>query len=190
MVSAWPEIRQAVAGILLLARGDRRGLTCFDPTIDGFWRSFRAALATYPLYLILLLLRVTVGQWAHTGGVRILTLETIAYVISWTAFPLVMLRVTAWLGRGDRFFGFMVVYNWSQLPETALFSIIALAGGIGLLPEPAGGSFELAAAVAVIAFEWYLAALLLSIPFLPAALVVLIDLVLATTISRVTSGLY
>ena len=63
MPTAWLEVRLALIGALQLARGDRGGLSCFDRSLDGFWRSFRAAFISYPLYLILLAMRVTVGKW-------------------------------------------------------------------------------------------------------------------------------
>jgi hypothetical protein len=48
-LAAWVEVRLAVAGALRLARGDRGGLGSFDTSIEGFWRSFRAAAIVYPL---------------------------------------------------------------------------------------------------------------------------------------------
>src|SRR2546430_16643578 len=98
--TAWLEARLALAGTLRLARGDRGGLACFDRSLDGFWRSFRAAAITYPLYLVLLTMRVSVAEWQRSGGWRIVLVETIGYVIAWVAFPLVMLAggplVRAW----------------------------------------------------------------------------------------------
>ena len=87
---AWLEIRLALIGTLRLARGDRGGLACFDRSADGFWRSFRAAVISYPLYLVLLSMRVTVAEWERSGAFLIITVETIAYVIAWTAFPLLI----------------------------------------------------------------------------------------------------
>jgi len=123
---AWLEIRLALIGTLRLARGDRGGLACFDRSADGFWRSFRAAVISYPLYLVLLSMRVTVAEWERSGAFLIITVETIAYVIAWTAFPLLMLIVAQRIGRPHRFFDFMVPYNWSQLPQSALFVLVGL----------------------------------------------------------------
>src|SRR5438477_8788763 len=110
-VPPWTEVQLAVGGALRLACGDRRALAFFDTSIDGFWRSFRAAAICYPLYLVLLTFRVSAEHWAQSGAPTILTVETIAYVISWVAFPLLMLPVTRGFGREDRFLAFMVAYN-------------------------------------------------------------------------------
>src|SRR5713101_8096721 len=101
--AAWTEVQLAVVGALRLAIGDRRGLGFFDASIDGFWRSFRAAAICYPLYLVLLSFRIGGPQWAASGVAPIVVVETIAYVISWVALPLLNLPVARRFGRADRF---------------------------------------------------------------------------------------
>src|SRR6266571_9543875 len=150
-VSAWTEVQLAVGGALRLAVGDRRGLGSFDVSIDGFWRSFRAGLICYPLYLLLVSFRVTAAQWEMSGVVPILVVETIAFVISWVAYPLLILPVSRHLGRANRFLPFMVVYNWSQIPQSVLFVLVGLDTATGLLP-PLGAHFAgLLAAIAALA---------------------------------------
>jgi len=188
--TAWVEMRLALAGTLRLAQGDRGGLTCFDRSLDGFWRSFRAAVVSYPLYLLLLTMRVTVPEWQRSGGLRIVVVETIAYIIAWTAFPLIILAVTRWLGREHRFFDFMVPYNWSQLPQSALFVLVGLESESGVLGAPLAEAIDIAAAAAVLLYEWYIARVGLEVTGLAAALVVFVDLVLGVLVSHVAGGLY
>src|SRR5260370_42305757 len=115
--AAWTEVQLAVGGALRLAVGDRRGLGFFDASIEGFWRSFRAGLICYPFYLLLVSFRVTAAQWEVSGVAPILVVETIAFVISWVAYPLLILPVSRQLGRRARFLSFMVAYNASQIPQ-------------------------------------------------------------------------
>jgi hypothetical protein len=187
---AWLEVRLAIVGALRLARGDRGGLSCFDRSLDGFWRSFRAAVISYPLYLVLLTMRVTVAEWERSGALAVITVETIAYVIAWTAFPLAMLIVTQRIGRADRFFDFMVPYNWSQLPQSALFVVVGLQTQSGVLGAQPAQVLEVAAAVAVLVYEWFIARVALDTTAAAAALVVFVDLFLGVLISHVASGLY
>jgi hypothetical protein len=189
-VPAWTEIRLAVGGALRLARGDPRGLGFFDTSIDGFWRSFRAAVICYPFFLILLGFRVSAAHWEASGVMRIVIVETIGYVISWVAFPLLMLPLSRWLGREDRFLPFMVAYNWSQVPQTALFVILAADTASGLLPHAVAQFADLAAAVAVLLYEWYIARVALAVSSSQAVPVVLLDLVLGSVLSRITEALY
>ena len=188
--ATWGEVRSAVAGSLRLARGDRRGLTYFDRSLDGFWRSFLSAFLSYPFYLVLLTMRVSLPEWQAAGGLRIILIETIGYVIAWVAFPLVMLSVARWIGREHRFFDFMVPYNWCQLPQSVLFVVVGLQSESGILGDTAGQALEVVAAVAVLVYEWYIAKVALETTGGPATLVVLVDLVLGVIISRAAGSLY
>jgi hypothetical protein len=188
--AAWQEARLALAGTLRLAVGDRTALACFDRTLDGFWRSFRAAVICYPLYLVLLAMRVSVAEWQRSGGWRIVTVETIGYVIAWVAFPLLMVNVTRWIGRAYRFFDFMVPYNWCQVPQSLLFVLVGIESGSGLLSANASETIDVVAAVATLVYEWYIARIALETTGSAAGFVVLVDLVLGVFLSRISGSLY
>jgi hypothetical protein len=189
-VSAWTEVQLAVGGALRLAVGDRRALGVFDASIDGFWRSFRAGLICYPFYLLLLSFRIDGPRWEAAGVAPILVVETIAYVISWVALPLLVLPLSRWVGREDRFLPFMVAYNWSQIPQTGLFVLVGLDRWSGLLTPSAGGLAGLLSVVAALAYEWYIARVALAVTGAQATLVVIIDLLLGTVLGRVAGALY
>src|SRR5271155_3723955 len=182
--AAWSEVQLAVGGALRLAIGDRRGLAVFDASIDGFWGSFRAALICYPLGLLLVSFRVPGTQWEASGVAPILVVETIAYVISWVAFPLLILPVARQLGRGDRFLGFMVAYNWSQIPQAVLVVLVALDGAMGLMPSSEASLALLLAVIATLVYEWYIARVALAVTGAQATLVVIIDLLLSDVVGR------
>jgi hypothetical protein len=183
-VSALQEFQLAIVGALRFARGDRNALSYFDRTLDGFWRSFRAAAISYPLFLILLTMRLTTAEWDASGGVRIILVETIGYVISWVLFPLVMLPVSRALGREHRFFDFMVPYNWSQVPQSVLFVLVGLPGGTGM--RAAG----FVAAYVVMVYEWFIARVALDVSSLAAGLVVVVDLVASLAVGQIASSLH
>lgn len=183
---AWPETRRALAGALILARGDARGLGCFDASIGGFWRSFRAGAICYPFYLGLTLSRLG----AANASLRAVLIETIGYVVSWTAFPLIVLSLCRRLDRDDHFLGFMTAYNWCQVPQIVLFSAIALAEAAGLLTSPVAAGAGLAAAAAVLVYEWFVARVALDVAAGAAALVVAVDLLLAAVMRQVDESLY
>jgi hypothetical protein len=144
----------------------------------------------YPLFLLLLSMRVSVGDWQTSGGWRIVVVETIGYVVAWVAFPLLMLTVTRWIGRAHRFFDFMVPYNWCQVPQSALFVLVGLVSAGGMLGTRASAAMEIGAAIATLIYEWFIARVALDTTGLVAVFVVLLDLVLGALISRITGGLY
>ena len=189
-IAIWAEVWVALTGALRLARGDPGGLLCFDASEQGFWRSFRAAVLCYPLYLILLAFPIELGDAPQVDAWRVLVVETIHYVISWIAFPLMMLPLVDWLQRSDRFFGFMVAYNLCQVPQTVVFAAIALAGGVGLLSAEGMLIADLIAGLAALVYEWYVSRVALAVSRPRAALVILADVVLATVLSHVSSALY
>jgi hypothetical protein len=142
------------------------------------------------MYLFLLSLRITSPEWAAAGWQTVVLVETIAYVVSWVAFPLLMLHVAHFFGRDHRFLAFMVAYNWSQIPQTVLLTIIGLDATTGLLPANFVHFAEAMATIAVLVYEWYIARVALTVSGAQAALVVVIDVVLGSALGRVTHALY
>ena len=190
MTPAVAEARLALTGALKLARGDARGLAYFAPTEEGFWHSFRAGVLCYPLYLILLSFPIQLGGADKIDTGRVLTVETIHFVISWVAFPLLMLPLVDRLRRSDRYFGFMTAYNWCQVPQTAVFATVALLGALGVLSVEGVLVADLIAGLAAIVYEWYVSRVALAVSGRQAALVILADIVLATVLSHVSASLY
>jgi hypothetical protein len=189
-VPVWAEVQLAVGGALRLARGDASGLGFFDTSIDGFWRSFRAGAICYPFFLLLMIFRVSAAKWAAAGAPRIVIVETIGYVISWVAFPLLVLPLTRWLGRENRFLAFIVAYNWSQILQSVLFVIVGLDAAIGIFPSGVAQFVDFIAAIAVLVYEWYIARVALQVSASQAVPVVLLDVVLGAVLARVTDSLY
>jgi hypothetical protein len=192
MSSALAEAWLALAGALRLARGDPAGLACFDPSVAGFWRSFRAALLCYPLYLILLTFPVVIGDGPaeEIDASRFYAAETIHFAISWVAFPLVVLPIIDFLGRGDRFLGFMTAYNWCQVPQTIVFTVVALFGGASLLSPNAMLAVDLILGIAALVYEWYIARVALAVTGPKASLVILCDVLLAVVLTHISRVLY
>lgn len=58
------------------------------------------------------------------------------------------------------------------------------------VPTGLGQGIELAAAMAVLVYEWFIARTALLLPGVTATLLVLIDILLGTAVSRVTDSLY
>jgi hypothetical protein len=190
MSSAFAEAWLALAGTLRLARADPGGMGYFDTSIEGFWHSFRAAGLCFPLYLILLSFPLVIGTGEEIDEGRFYAVEVIHFVISWAAFPLVVLPVIDRLGRGNRFFGFIVAYNWCQVLPTFVFALIALGGGFGLYSATVMLIFDFVAGIAALVYEWYVARVALALSGGLAVLIITVDVVLATVLSHISTMLY
>jgi hypothetical protein len=190
MMAIPPDIANALVGAWRLARFDRTGLAFFARDAAAFIRSFRAAIIAYPAFLILLALRLSDAEWQDADWLHLFLAETIGYVIAWAAFPLLMLPVTRFLAREHLWLGFIIVYNWSQVLQYALFLFATGLAQSGLLPSPLAAGIASAATLAVLGYEWFIARVALDISGAAAVMIVLVDLVLGVLISRATDALH
>ncbi|HZS84178.1 MAG TPA: hypothetical protein VFA50_14985 [Stellaceae bacterium] len=182
----WAEVASALHGAWRLACFDRAGLYFFARDAGALRRSFLAAVLVFPAFLILMPLRIPPEAWQHGHVLRILLVETIGYVVGWTAFPLIMLPVSRFLGREALWPGFIIAWNWSQVLQSGFVMAMLGLAGSGVVPA-VGIGWLIEALVAV--YEWFIARVALRLAAPPAALVVLIDLVTSELLSRLVAAL-
>lgn len=181
------ELAAALTGVRRLLRWDETGFACFDATHQGFWRSFWAAAIVAPFTAAMLLRQVLVEPPADP--VRYAALQAIGYVIGWLAYPLAMVRISQFLGRRDRYFTFMVAYNWFHVVEIVAWGPLAVVTAFGLLPGQAEALLSILVLGVLLAYEWFIARRGLRVEGGTAAALVAIDLLLSLIIDRVTDAL-
>ncbi|HXP30473.1 MAG TPA: hypothetical protein VN832_05240 [Stellaceae bacterium] len=184
------EVANALYGAWRLARLDRDAMRWFERSLPGVWRSFLAAAICYPAFLVLLWLRADAASVAQAGWVRILLVESIGYVIGWTAYPLLALPFCRWLASEEQTLGFIAAYNWSQVLQTGLLLVAMSFGGVAALPEDAASTLAAIVYLLLLAYEWFIARIALDRGALPATALVLLDVVLSSALSLVTQSLY
>jgi hypothetical protein len=172
------EIARAVYGAWRLAHLDTAGMNFFDRSVEGFWKSFFAAVLVLPGYALLLMMHATGGEDYSAGPARILAVESLTYVIAWVAFPLVMFYLTQNIGRSGEYIGFIVAYNWAQVIEIAAYLPVKAVTAGHLLPDPVGGFLSMAVHIVVLAYEWFIARTALRISGPGAAGIVILALAL------------
>ena len=186
---SWGEVAQALYGTWRLARLDRGAMRYFDLSHRGTWHSFWAAAFCYPLFLALLGLRLDAQSITQSGLFHIFLVQSIGYVIAWTAFPLLIFGFCRRLNREEQGFDFITAYNWSQLIQTALLLLVALVPD-RLLPSRAAGDIDLLADLAVLAYEWFIALVAIGAGGFVAAAVVFLDVALGTLLIAIAAALY
>ena len=149
-------LRDVVAGLTgawRLARFDPNGMSYFDTTITGFWRSFFAAVICAPAYIVMVALDV--HQTPVPASVeRLVAVHSIAYVISWTAFPLAMTWAARLLDREQHYLRYITARNWASVLEMALFVpalTLAATDASWFDPLPAFAAFV------VFCYQWFVA---------------------------------
>jgi hypothetical protein len=156
------EAARSVRGAWGLLRRDPAAPAAFNATPEGFWRSFFAAVVLFPLQMAYYAYASEDGADQVAGGTR-WSIDIIFYVMAWTAWPLAAFYLTRLFQCGDRFLGYIVAYNWSQL-LSAPFLI-----GINLLarawfPAEDADTIYLTVLAGVLLYEYTIARQMLAIP--------------------------
>ncbi len=178
---SYAEIRRSIEAAWLLARGDQRGMTLFDLSVDGFWHSFAAALLVAPAYALVL-----ADQYAHLGWPEstlwtALT-ETISYVAGWLAFPIAAIFLTRLLGLASRYVPLIVANNWSAVVQMGVYTVVVVFGT--LLPPEMRALALLLTTLAVLAYQWFVIRTALGTSSGTALGLVVIDVLLSMAVSR------
>ncbi|MGD9507139.1 MAG: hypothetical protein AB7X49_01080 [Geminicoccaceae bacterium] len=182
----WPEIVRSVDAALRLARGDASAVGRLDLSVDGFWKSFAAALVVLPAYILVLLVLFRLAGWPAEPWATAFT-EGLGYVIGWLAFPLAAIPLTRLLGLSERYVPLIVANNWSTVIQVAVYTAVVLLGLI--LPLPMRTTSLLTATLAILVYQWFVIRSALGTTSGIAAGLVVIDLLLSVTVSRVLDGL-
>tara|TARA_R110002072_G_scaffold1083_38_gene8895 strand:+ start:835 stop:1413 length:579 start_codon:yes stop_codon:yes gene_type:complete len=183
------DIAIAIYGAWRFATLDRAATQFFDNTPDALWKSFNAAWLALPAYALLVLL-----SFAHNpveaGPFRILSVETISYVIGWVLFPLVMVAFTDTARCAGNYFRFIAAWNWSIVLQAYFFLGVSAFSASGTVPDNLGGLISLTATFAIFFYQGFIARMTLGVTIPVAFMVVVIDLAIAIGLSLVSRSLY
>lgn len=183
-------VREAMVslyGAWRLARLDPRGFELFDRTDAGALRSFSAAVPVLPMYALVAAMLPPARP--EGSGLHWLSVQAIAYVLSWVAYPVVAEQLTRVLGCRQRFAGYLSAYNWSMvLQNAALLPLTALTAS-EVLPADVMQILWLVAIMAIMGWLWFIARTALAIGGFAAVSLVLIDELLSVLIDGVATRL-
>ena len=177
-----------LAGAWRLARLDRNGMRSFEATVDGFWRSFQAAVIAAPIDLILVLLR-TDDHPLSSDPVRATLIEAIGYVIDWTAFPLAAWYLCRAFNCSNRYLGFIVAYNWANVLQMVVFVPVAFLSAAAVLPSGMMSIVALAMTAAVIYNQYLITRTALEVDVLPALAFVAVAFVIDLALDAVETAM-
>ncbi|MCB1884946.1 MAG: hypothetical protein KDG89_13270 [Geminicoccaceae bacterium] len=173
----WTWFAAQIEAALRLLRREPDAITGFDLSVDGFWRSFVAALVCLPGFFLLSPPNDPGFSWPS---------ETLGYVVGWLVFPLVMVPLSRSLGKGERYVPLVVAINWGAVLQMAAFvTAVTLSR---LLPQPLGALLVLGTTVVVVLYEWHIVRSALATTAGIAAALTALDLGLGIAVERAFSG--
>jgi hypothetical protein len=116
---------------------DPNALSAFDGSAEEALHSFRALFTALPFYLFLLLLAPE-SLNSTRSGLDIGLLHAVFYVLIWTMWPVVMLRVVRVVDRQEHYFRYLAAYNWSMLIQATIWlAVFIVTWAFGLTGSPA-----------------------------------------------------
>ncbi len=183
------EVLLSIYGAFRFAKFDSTASKYFANTQESFWISFYASLVALPTYATLVLLKFT-EQPVEAGSFRILAVETSAYVIGWTIFPLIMIYVTSKLGRFSKYFQFIAAWNWAIVLQVFLFLFVRTLVASGAVPPHVTGFVILVSVIAILIYQSFIASTMLDIRAPIAVMIVTIDFFVALALNVIVQSLY
>ncbi len=186
-----PSLREVVFGLYgawRLARLDRGGMSYFDGSIDGFWKSFYAAAFVAPGYIILVLLDTTI-QSASAGGVRAVLIHALTYSLSWTVYPVVVHPIVQAMGREAAYTKFIVAFNWAKVVQMALYLPVIGIATAGIVPSGAANLLSAAMYILLLGYQWFVTRAALDIGARAATGLVALDFVVGVVLSVLAAGM-
>jgi hypothetical protein len=174
------EVLRSLYGAYRLARMDVSGMGHFNLTVEGFWRSFFAAVLVAPGYAILIGEKLIARPEPLDLGWVVL-IEGTTYVLGWMAFPLAALILTYLLNLSRNYVALIVAANWAAVIQTGAFLSAVLLSLV--LPGLLAGLLLTIVTGGILFYQWFVARTALQTTGGIAFALVLVDLVLNTAIN-------
>jgi hypothetical protein len=177
-------LRQVDAAFRLLLF-DQAGMDQFDTSMSGFWRSFAAAAAAFPLALWMAAQQPEMAAAIIEEPVAVpswglyLTVEALAFVLAWLAFPLAMIPLSRVFGFTQRYVPLIIAYNWSSLLIFLVYLPFYLLFELGVLEIGLFFAFQIVLLFLLIGYRWFVVKTALEAAKAPAFAFVVLELVLA-----------
>ena len=178
------EILSSMYGAYRLARGDKRGLDYLNISYVGFWQSFTAAMLIIPPFTLLLCVRYFVTD-NDINLLRFASVHTIAYVIGWVAFPLLIFYLNNIFNSGQRYIRYIVAYNWASVLQNLVYLPFIILIEANLLRGSITTVIGLSLLGLMLLYNWYITKTALELSNSFACVLVCIDFTLSILLNSI-----
>ena len=174
------EILNSAFGAYRLALLDASALRWFTISIQGFWRSFLAALVVAAPFALIIALQFEPESMTPE---RYWLTRTITYFLGWAVFPIVMIPVCWALSLGSHYIPYIIAYNWTAVVQVGVILPVVIVDASGILPVALSTFLGLLVTGALLFYQWFIARTALQASPALALLVVVVDLLLGLTVT-------
>jgi hypothetical protein len=179
------EVLRSIYGAYRLAWLDRSGMSQFNLSVEGFWRSFFAAILVAPGYALLVFQDLMIKP-EELNPLWAFLVEAVAYGIGWAAFPVVAVVLTHLLGLSRNYTAMIIAANWASVIQIGVF---LAAVGLGFVLPALGGLVVTIATGAILFYQWFVIRTALDTSGGIALVLVLINLFINSVINLTAESL-
>ena len=192
MIPSWAEINRSLYGAWRLACVDASGMSYFTVSIDGFWRSFFAAVIVMPIYFFVLALQPAAPapqEPVNESTLWPLFVDLVSYVLGWVVFPVTMVFLARLLDVGRQYVSYIVAYNWATVLQMALFAVAATVITAVGIETALGRLLQLVVFAAVLFYQWFVARTALRTTAIIAVGIVVVDFLIGLLLNFAADSL-
>lgn len=146
---------------------DPRATSLFDATPLGALKSFSCALIVLPGY-VLIVAFVHSKSAADANFFRFFLIEAIAYVLSWTAWPVLIFYIATALDRSKDFLLYLTALNWSAGPQMLIWLFVLFLHISGMFPIQIVAVVNIAALAVILLYHLFILRITLRLTFVVA----------------------
>ena len=184
MIPPQKEIMVSLTGAWRLMMFDSGGLHSLNHSVDGFWRSFFAAVVALPLFLVSSFLHTSELGAEPSNGTG---LHLFRYTLGWIAFPLLMAVLVRLLNRTHRYASYIIAINWLAVPQWALVLVVSAFGMV--LGDSVGNLMPMLLLVLLLSYDFFITRIVLELTVGKSILVVTIGVLLAVLLDTLILGM-
>ncbi|WP_208978093.1 hypothetical protein [Labrenzia sp. 011] len=190
------EIRAALDGSWLLLRNRPEGMTYFDLSLQGFWRSFSVVFLLIPAFLISGLAEKefyfteNMFQPETFPDSAYWTAQMVGLVVDWLTLPILLAVLAVPIGISKSYVPFIVARNWTSLLASVPYMITYVLFLLRIIPPGVAVLLSFSSLLVVLWYRYLVARIALQASISLAAGVVVLDVVLTLLISQIVGNLW
>jgi hypothetical protein len=150
------EIVSSLIGAWRLFRFDPDAMRWFDTTMEGFWRSFFAAVLALPSFVFAFTVQVATMEDPPEAALAAIA-GAIAYAASWVAFPVVAAFVVRPMGYGRMYVPYIVAHNWTGALVAQAYLVVEILIQLGIFAGDLAGFVKIILFAVTLWYAWRVA---------------------------------